>query len=151
MEQGTWIVVADSGAARIFGADGPSGPLTELESITHPEGRMLARELTSDLPGRAFESAGQGRHIMESQVGPRQQAAIDFARFLAKRLQQARVHGELERLALICPPDFLGLMREAIGTQLQRLVVLELDRNLVKLAPKEIRARLPEHLYPGAS
>ncbi len=150
MTAGTWVVVADSSAARIFGTDGPTGPLTELESIAHPEGRMLARELTSDLPGRAFDSGGQGRHIMESQVGPRQQAAIDFARFLAKRLQRARGQGELERLAIVAPPDFLGLMREALGTQLQRLVVLEVDRNLVKLAPKEIRERLPERLYTMA-
>jgi protein required for attachment to host cells len=143
----TWIVVADSSAARIFAAEQPTGPISELESMTHPEGRMLARELTSDLPGRAFDSAGQGRHIMESEVGPRQQAVIDFSQFLAKRLEKARVQRELERLVLVAPPDFLGLMRRALGTELQRLVVLELDRNLVKLPPKELRQRLPERLY----
>jgi protein required for attachment to host cells len=143
----TWILVADSGAARIFGTDEPTGPITELEAMTHPEGRMAARELTSDLPGRAFDSAGQGRHIMEKEVGPRQQAVIDFSHLLARRLEKARVQRELERLVLIAPPDFLGLMRKAIGGELQKLVVLELDHNLVKLPPKELRARLPERLY----
>lgn len=146
----TWIVVADSSAARIFGTDEPTGPLSELEAMTHPEGRMLARELTSDLPGRAFDSAGQGRHIMESEVGPRQQAAIDFANFLAKRLDKARVMREVERLVLVAPPDFLGLLRKAISVELQRLVVLELDRNYVKLPPKVLRQRLPERLYEAA-
>ncbi len=108
---------------------------------------MPARELTSDLPGRAFDSAGQGRHIMESEVGPRQQAVIDFSQFLAKRLEKARLHRELQRLVLVAPPDFLGLMRKAMGAELQRLVVLELDRNFVKLSPKELRERLPERLY----
>jgi len=143
----TWILVADSSAARIFGADEPTGPITELEAMTHPEGRMQARELTSDLPGRAFDSAGQGRHIMESEVGPRQQAVIDFSHFLTKRLDKARVQREFERLVLVSPPDFLGLMRKAMGAELQRLVVLELDRNFVKLSPKELRERLPERLY----
>ena len=143
----TWILVADSSAARIFGTGEPTGPMTELEAMTHPEGRMSAHELTSDLPGRAFDSAGQGRHILESEVGPRQQAVIDFAHFLAKRLEKARVQRELQRLVLVAPPDFLGLLRKAIGAELQKLVVLELDRNLVKLPPKELRARLPERLY----
>jgi protein required for attachment to host cells len=143
----TWIVVADSSAARIFGADEPTGPIKELEAMTHPEGRMLARELTSDLPGRAFDSAGQGRHTMESEVGPRQQAAIDFANFLAKRLEKARVQGEADRVVLVSPPDFLGLMRKSMAEQTRRLVVLELGRNFVRLSPKEIRERLPERLY----
>ena len=143
----TWIVVADSSTARIFGADEPAGAISELEAMTHPEGRMLARELTSDLPGRAFDSAGQGRHIMESEVGPREQAVLEFASFLAKRLENARVHREMERLILVSPPDFLGLLRKAIGPELQRLVVHEIGRNLVKLSPKELRERLPDKLY----
>jgi protein required for attachment to host cells len=143
----TWILVADSSAARVFGANEPTGKITELESFTHPEGRMLARELTSDLPGRAFDSAGQGRHIMESEVGPRQQEAIEFAKFLARRLDKARVLRELERLIVVAPPDFLGLMRKALSEETQRLVVFELDRNLVRQSPTDIRARLPERLY----
>jgi protein required for attachment to host cells len=147
MNAAMWIVVADSSAARIFRADEPDGALTELESIAHPEGRMLARELTSDLPGRAFDSAGQGRHIVENQVGPRQQAAIDFANFLSKRLDKARVQHEAERLVLVAPPDFLGLMRKALTIATHRMVVLELDHNFVKLPPKELRERLPERLF----
>lgn len=146
----TWILVADSSAARIFSADEPTGPIREIETIVHPEGRMHARDLTSDLPGRAFDSAGQGRHAMESEVGPREQTAIDFAHLLARRLEKARVQRELERIAIVAPPDFLGLLRKAIGTETQRLVALELDRNLVKLTAQEIRERLPETLYETA-
>lgn len=140
----TWILVADSSAARIFATDVPEGPLSEVEAFAHPEGRMPERELTSDLPGRAFDSAGQGRHIMESEVGPRQQAVVDFSILLAKRLERARVQREVERLVLVAPPDFLGLLRKALGTEVRRLVAREIDRNLVRLPPKEIRERLAE-------
>ena len=149
MAASIWIVVADAGAARIFGTEEPTGPITEIESMAHPEGRMTARELTSDLPGRAFDSAGQGRHAMESEVGPRKQAAIDFAHLLARRLDKARVQREAERFVLVAPPAFLGLMRKALTTEVKRLVVLELDRDLVKLSAKEIRERLPEQLHGG--
>jgi len=143
----TWIVVANSSAARIFSADDPNGPLTELESIVHPEGRLPARELTSDLPGRAFDSAGHGRHTMESEVGPRQQAAVDFAILLARRLERARVEGDTVRLVLVSPSGFLGLMRKSLTVETRRLVVLELNKNFVKFSPAEIRERLPERLY----
>lgn len=146
----TWILVADSSAARIFCADEPTGPISELEAIVHPEGRMHARDLTSDLPGRAFDSMGQGRHAMESEVGPREQTAIDFAHLLAKRLESARVQNRLQRLAIVAPPDFLGVLRKVLGGETRRLVVLELDRNLVKLSPKEIRERMPDALYEAA-
>lgn len=142
MTAATWIVVSDSSAARIFSIVDPTDPPVELEAIAHPEGRMPARELTSDLPGRAFDSVGQGRHAVESEVGPREQAAIDFAIFLAKRLERARVHHEAEHLVLVSPPDFLGLMRKSLTADTRRMVVLELDRNFVKLAPRELRERL---------
>jgi len=141
----TWIVVADSSAARIFGADEPTGPIKELEAMTHPEGRMLARELTSDLPGRAFDSAGQGRHTMESEVGPRQQAAIDFANFLARRLEKARVQGEAERMVLVSPPDFLGLMRKQLNTP-PDVRISEIEKNLCHFDAREIRGHLPDRL-----
>jgi protein required for attachment to host cells len=147
MTASTWIVVADSSAARFFGADEPTGPITELEAMAHPEGRMPARELTSDLPGRAFDSAGQGRHAMESEVGPREQSAIDFAHLIARRIEKARVGGEADRVALVAPPDFLGLLRKALTAPAKRMVVYESDHNYVRLSPREIRERLPERLY----
>ncbi len=147
MTASTWIVVADSSAARFFSTDEPTGPIAEREAMTHPEGRMPARELTSDLPGRAFDSAGQGRHAMESEVGPRQQAAIDFANLVARRIEKARVQGEADRLALVAPPDFLGLLRKALTAPAKRMVVFESDHNYVRLSPREIREHLPEKLY----
>ncbi len=143
----TWIVVADSGAARIFSTSSPTGELTEVESIVHPEGRMRARELTSDLPGRSFDSAGQGRHAMESEVGPRKQAATEFAGLIAARLERGRVQQEVQRLIVAAAPEFLGLLRQAMADQTRRLVALEIDRDFVKLPPKAIREHLPERLY----
>jgi len=143
----TWVVVADRSAARIFKAATPTGGLDELESLVHPEGRMRAQDLTSDLPGRAFDSKGKGRHAMESEVGPRAHEAIAFARELAGRMAAARSRGEIERLVLVAAPEFLGLLREALGGGTRRLVEAEFALNLVKMTPAAIRSRLPDKLY----
>ncbi len=143
----TWVMVANGGAARLFRAESPLGVITELESIVHPEGRMRVQDLTSDIPGRAFDSAGQGRHAMESEVGPRRQALREFAGQLAARLERARRNGEMGRLVIAAAPGFLGELRKAISTETRRLVAHEIDRDLVRLSPQEIRAHLPERLY----
>jgi len=143
----TWVVVADSSAARIFTAATPTGGLDERESLAHPEGRMRAQELTSDLPGRAFDSKGKGRHAMESEVGPREHEAIAFAREIAGRIAAARSRGELDRVVLVAAPEFLGLLRDALDATTRRAVEAEFPLNLVKMTPAEIRSRLPGKLY----
>ena len=145
--QKNWIVVADSAGARIFTVAAPGGRLEEVEALVHPESRMHAREVTSDLPGRAFDSAGKGRHAMESEVGPKKQEAIAFARQLAKRLHSALAHGEADQFILVAAPDFLGLLRDALEPAVRKRVDMELDLNLVRMKPTEIRAHLPEKLF----
>jgi hypothetical protein len=46
----TLIVVADQSRARIFKTEISAAPLVEIETLTHTEGRLHDRDLTSDLP-----------------------------------------------------------------------------------------------------
>ena len=144
---GAWVVVADRGVARLLRAHSPTGALEEFEALEHPEARLRAQALTSDLPGRAFDSKGHGRHAMESEVDPRKQEAIEFARRVADRLEAARLHGEIEHLVLVAAPEFLGLLRDTLSAESRKLVASEHPLNLVAERPEQIRQRLPERLY----
>jgi protein required for attachment to host cells len=142
------IVVADKVRARLFRADKPLGPITEIEDFTHPESRLPARELLSDAHGRAFDSAGQGRHAMETDVDPRRQEALRFATELARELDKKRVRHEFDCLGLVAAPEFLGLLRDALSEQCRALVCLEVDKDLTHLEQAaQIRSHLPEKLY----
>ncbi len=145
-----WIVAAGSGECRIFVAHAPAGPLQELETLSHPEGRMHEQALASDAPGRAFDSEGAGRHAMEVQVSPKKHEAMMFAGRIATRLEAGRVHREFDKLALLAAPEFLGLLRDKLNPQLRALVLHEVDKNPSGLKADAIRARLPERLYPTA-
>jgi protein required for attachment to host cells len=147
----TWILVADSSGARFFSTGTPIAPFDEFDAILHPEGVAHERELTSDRPGRSFDSFGEGRHAMESQVGPKAQEAKVFAKQLCDRIEAARSRNEVTRVVLVAPPDFLGLLRDALPEKSRRMVELEIDKNLVKLPAAEIRAHLPEKLYSALS
>ena len=142
----TWILVADSARARILLAESAKGALRELEDLAHPEGRMHESELTTDLPGRSFDSAGQGRHAMEQPVSPSEQEQIRFAKQLADRLEQARENGEYRQLILVAPPAFLGYLRKQLTPDVEKRVSFELDKDLARMSAGEIRDHLPEYL-----
>jgi len=145
----TWVVVANSGAARVFVVPGPGEPMRELEAFAHPEARLAERALTSDLPGSV--SGGRGEHhALQSRVGPKEHEAISFAKFVADRIERARTGHEFDRLVLVAAPSFLGRLRAALGDDARRLVDGELDLDVVKLAPAEIRKRLPDSFFPEA-
>lgn len=141
----TWVVVADSTRARIFDAESSSAALSEAEGLTSPEGRLHDRDMTSDLPGRSFDSnkAG-GRHAMEPTTDPKHELAIEFARSIARHLDAARVKHDFEQLVIVAAPSFLGLLREQLNTACRKLVAFELNKNLVQQTPEEIRSHLPK-------
>ena len=142
----TWILVADSSVARIFVPKGPTGPLVEIESLSHTASRLHDRDLASDKPGRTFDSMGAGRHSKELEVSPKEEEAVRFAEQLASRVNSARAAGEIDGLMVIAAPRFLGLLRQRLDPSTHKIVSFELDRDLTRLGPEEIRSHLPERL-----
>ena len=61
-----WLVVAESARARICALDGYNNVVREIEDLVQPAARLRGAELTTDREGRSFDSAGQGRHRVES-------------------------------------------------------------------------------------
>lgn len=142
----TWVVVADSGSARIFTADSPIGALNEAETFAHSEVRVEERRLVSDRKGQTMTSTGR-RHAYSGEVGPKETETQVFAKLLADRLAGARAKGELEHLVLVAAPEFLGKLRGALDDETRKKVEAELSLNLTTLTAAEIRKRLPERLY----
>ena len=142
----TWLMVADTSQAKFFSVD-KKGILSELERLEHPEGRLHVSELTSDLPGRAFDSAGNGgRHTMETKLSPKEQEAIGFAKKIGHQLESHREKGEFEKLIVIAPPAFLGLLRKKMGANITRTITTEIGKNLIGQTDQEIRKHLPEKI-----
>ena len=142
----TWILTANGGKARIFSAESPTSPLAEIATITHPESRLRAKELASDRPGRAFDSAGVGRHAMSSQVDAKEQEQIRFAREIVDRLEKGRVERDFEHLVVVAAPGFLGHLRASMAEPLQALVSTELNKDYTELSAGELRAHLPARI-----
>jgi protein required for attachment to host cells len=141
----TWILVADNSRARIFTAETPSSPLEEIEDLSHSEGRLHDREITTDLPGK-IKSAGAGGHTFEQPTDPKKHEAEVFAHSVANYLEDAHNANKFKQLLIIAEPSFLGLLRNQLPEQIKRLVSFELDKNITKHSAEDIRQHLPEHL-----
>ena len=141
-----WVLVADSGRARLFQAEGTIGALQERTDLVMPTSRLQEQELVSDRPGRAFDSVGEGRHAMEPPTPAKEVESGRFAAELATLLESERQRGAYKRLVLVAPPAFLGQLRGALSDSVKTLVSAELDKHLVQLDAEAIRRHLPERL-----
>lgn len=142
----TWVLVADSSRARIFKTDGPRAELQEIETLAHPESRLHEQNLTSDLPGKTFDSHGQGRHAMEPKMSPKQQERLSFVNQICDRLDDAVGKGWVQQLILVASPSLLGLLRKHVSTDTEKRITYQLDKNITQLSAEQIRQRLPERL-----
>jgi protein required for attachment to host cells len=142
----TWILVADNVRARIFTAEAPSSPLEEIEALTHMEGRLHDREMTSDLPGKIKNPGGAGGHAFEQPTDPKKHEASYFAHRIADYLEEAHNASKFEQLLIIAEPSFLGLLRIQLPEQIKKLVCFELDKNITTHSADDIRKHLPAYL-----
>jgi len=142
----TWVLVAHQAGARVFENLGPGKGLRLLQGIDHPEGRQQDGDFDADRPGRSFRrDAGDVRRAaMSRSEGPHERAVADFARALASRLEHARATGQYDRLVLVAPPKFLGLVRSSLDAPTEQCVVGSLDKDLAASDEEELVRQLGE-------
>ena len=138
----TWVIVADKSRARIFETERLGAELHERETLAHPASRLHEQELTSDLPGRAFDSSGQGRHAMGNEVEPKEHEAEAFAKQIADLVDKARTENRIDQLVVIAAPTMLGLLRNTFSDEAKKLVDAELDKDLTQHSVADIQAHL---------
>lgn len=137
----TWVVVAESSRAKIFELEKRNAPLKEIQGFAHTPSRLHQKELTADLPGRT-----PGRHKLIQQTTTKENACNEFARSIRNHLDAARNKGQFNKLIIISPPSFLGRLRKHLGSSMNKCVISEVDKNLVRHSTSDIQAHIPYRL-----
>ncbi len=140
----TYVLVADSSQARIFVDDMHMQALTELRTFQHPEGRLRDQELDSDRSGRQSATTTAGYHGYGGDKSSHRHEAEGFAADIARYLEQERISGNCEQLVLVAPPQLLGDLRKQLSADCDRLVTMEINKNLVNERPEHILGRLQQ-------
>ncbi len=140
----TWILIADAGMAHVAATSGKAGDLIAVDDVRLQGNPSPSRDLAADRPGRAFDRAGDGRHGMEPRTDAHEVQQERFAREIAAVLEKATQRRRYDRLVLVAPPTFMGVLRDFLPSSVEAKVGAELTKDLTKLSVHE----LTEHLAP---
>lgn len=127
-----WIVVADESHAVIYTRSTRRGPLQKLISLDNAAGRKKTGELLADRGGRSYDSFGTGRHTMvKEKTDPKKHVAMAFAKQIAERVGKVTHDGSCRGYALLAPPRFLGMLRDAVSNSCKFEPFKTIDKEVV--------------------
>lgn len=145
------IVVADQSEADFYTLEQRDMPPQFVQRLKDTDAHLHNRDLKSDRPGRVFDHApaligrrgAVAHHATGGERDPRRVEATRFAHRVAHALDEQRRHDRFDRLIVMAPPTFLGLLREAMPAAVHALLTAEIGKDLVHEPPEALNAYLP--------
>ena len=135
----TCIVACSGSVARLWKTTSRFGDWQALTELRHPESASRDADLTSDRPGRAFDSFGSGRHSMSQGHSPHEQELTRFADEVAGYINNGIASGSYTNIVLLADPRFLGHLRTKLSSTAANAVIMTASKNLASLDEAEIR------------
>lgn len=143
-----WVIVADRTRARIFETDESIQQLNEVEDLLNPEGRFSDTELHHDARGRFCGKGNRQRsHTAEPLISKAIHDEENFSRQLVSLLEQGCAAHRYERLVVIAPPAFLGILRKQFSDQVGKRIFKQFAGDISSYAPRQISDYLKKHLH----
>lgn len=139
--QETWVLVANSSQAKLFRLT-QFPKIEPLQDFAHPESRLHDQDLTSDRPGRNFDSMSTRRHAYEAKHDPKSLEIDKFGKILSEYLNLAHENGDFTRLYLLANPSFLGVLRQELSARLQGAIVSEIAKDMTEHPKSDIEKQL---------
>jgi protein required for attachment to host cells len=142
----TWILAADSARARILEMGASGGDPREIDDLLNPDGRLQNRDINAEPDGRFYGRGERDQgHSTGHKITPVEHKTELFSKEVGRYLDNARTQHRYDRLYVIAPPEFLGLVRQNMTEETRRLVAEEINKDLSKSAPAEIGRYIHEH------
>lgn len=149
--QTSWVLVADRAHARIFSTSDPElRDLSEVKTLIHSESAVHARDVLTDRPGRF---AGlHGEYVSgEPETDFRHQTAQDFAVQIVAELEHGRTQNRYGQLIIIAPSLLLGVLRKHLPEALKKLIIAEVDKELVRRPVSELAESVRQAMLKHAA
>lgn len=142
-----WILVADASRARIVACNENVTEVLPVKESEHPQSRLLTSDLMSDEPGRSWSMPGG--HIISAYDPPTDPAEMEhdrFAKELADELALGLNQHSYDKLILVAPPRFLGMLRRHVAPGVNERITAEIHRNFTKVSLADLPDKIRHHL-----
>ena len=123
------VLVADGRKVLFFRNHGDENQI-DLRTEAHDErDDRKDRELKTDAPGTQSPRVGVGRDTMEETDFHQQEEDI-WIKEAAAELKRRALRNDYDALAIIAPPKALGVLRKELHKEVERRVVLTLNKEM---------------------
>lgn len=125
-----WVLVTNSSFAEIFSVNKNGKEIKKEHHIDFPKGREKGRDILSDRPGRSFDSFGNNRHALSKEMDLHSQEQQVFSRQLSEILKKGKENHQFDQLAILAPPEFLGVLRAVLPEEVKQAIVKEINKDI---------------------
>jgi protein required for attachment to host cells len=139
----TWVLVADGSRARILQRDeGGRKQLRTIEGMTFAHDLPKTSEVARDRLPRTFESVGNTRHAVASEIDPHREEKRKFASELAHALDAELMKKSFDHLIVVAPAQMLGDLRSALSRAVRERTTTDVVLDLTKVPDADIASHL---------
>jgi protein required for attachment to host cells len=126
---GALVLVADGKKVLFLRNHGDSG-LIDLRTESHDERPdPMDREIKTDAPGLVQQSFGEGRPSYE-EADFHQQGEDRWVKDAAEELRRRALRNDFEALVIVAPPKALGVLRKELHKEVERRIVLTVNKEM---------------------
>lgn len=123
--------------------------LTLLKEMNHPESKLRNGALTSDKEGH-YKANDSGRGAYSPHMEAHEVEIDNFAREIARELNQQRNANKLDQLFIIAPAHMYGLLANHINKHVENLLINHLPKDGIHLSERELLDLVKLHVrFPG--
>ena len=126
---GALVFVADGKKMLFLRNQGDEG-IIDLRTEAHGEREdSYDRELKTDAPGTQSQRVGMGRDTME-ETDFHQQEEDRWVKDAADELKRRALRNDFDALVVIAPPKALGVLRKELHKEVERRIVLTINKEM---------------------
>lgn len=146
MNDAIWILIANSAGAKLFATNKLFGSWTLVKQFDNPEAHERDVDMISDRSGNYRNPYMKGGSSYNERTDHKAGEIDTFARTLARELDLGRSRNSFDKLIIVAPSRFQGLLKEHSEENTRHLVFKQIDKDYVNLNDQELREMVQKHL-----
>jgi protein required for attachment to host cells len=126
---GAFVLVAD-GKKTLFLRNQGDSELLDLRTEAHDErDDPMDKEIKTDAPGTQGQRWGDGRPTMD-EADFHQQGEDRWVKDAAEELKRRALRNDFDSLVIVAPPKALGVLRKELHKEVERRIVLTVNKEM---------------------